>query len=92
VAVPAVDAHAAYVVRMAELDGLIDEFALPGDIGGSHEQHHDPAEECDGRDDANETCFGQGIRASLEQLTHKGPEGVRAPSKCVAVPIRLFGL
>jgi hypothetical protein len=47
VTVAAVEAHAADVVGVAELDRLLDELVLPGDPARPHQHEDDPAEDED---------------------------------------------
>src|SRR5438046_26627 len=74
VAVSAVDAFAADMAHVAELERLLDELVLPGDPGRSHQGQDDPA--CDGqeREQSDETRTGEGVGASRKQLTHSRAE------------------
>jgi hypothetical protein len=71
VAVPAIDAHAANVMSVAELDWLVDVDVLVGVVGR-------PVEQCEGRPEAADDEYecenaepGIDVGIAMEELTHR---------------------
>src|SRR5437867_1400577 len=67
-AVAAVDPLAAHVVRVAELDGLLDDLVLFGDPRGPHQRVDDPTHERDKRERANQAHSRDGVGTAWEDL------------------------
>src|SRR5437762_2558441 len=80
--VPAVDALAADVVGVAELDRLLDVGVGARHEVRSHQQHQQPAEQGDRGQYEENTGAGDGVRTTRKDLTHttghSAPEPARA--------------
>src|SRR5713101_1594431 len=69
--VPAVEAFAADVMEVTELNRLLHELILPREPGRSHQGQQEPADQCDEAQDANETRPGNRVCTLREELTHR---------------------
>ena len=68
--VAAIESDTADVVRVAELDGLLDELVLFGDPGRAHEHPDDPGTHQNKGEYAREACAGERVGIAGENLTH----------------------
>ena len=62
---------AADVMRMAELDRLLDEHVLVGDVAGQVEHGDDAAEDGGEADDGQDAEPGVDVGVAMEDLTHR---------------------
>ena len=70
-AIAAVDAFAADVVEMAELNRLIDKFVLLRGERRPHQREDDPRDQAEQRHDTHEAHAGGGVGAFRKQLAHE---------------------
>lgn len=69
--VAAVDAIVAHVVRVAELQRLLDELLRASDVGATTQSDHE-ANQADGQEEpADNTGFRESIGARLKDLWHR---------------------
>jgi len=85
-AISAVDTHAADVMGVAELDGLLDEVSLLGVVPGEVQHGDDPAEEPQERQDHHDADSRVNIGVAMEKLAHRVdiravPDPARRPMK-----------
>ena len=69
--VTAVDAVIAHVVRVAELNRLLDVFVRSCDVRRAAENHQERDDSTDKKEQAGETGLGKEVCAAIEDLRHR---------------------
>jgi len=69
--VPAVDPVVADVMRVAELERLLDEFAGAGHVRRAPKDHDEPDDAGRQEKYARKTDFREGVRAAMKDLRHR---------------------
>src|SRR5687767_8776807 len=71
VTVPAIDPIVPDVMRVAELEGLLDGFAGAGHVRRAPEDHDEPDDAARQEKYAGNTDFGEGVGAAMKDLGHR---------------------